>query len=122
MGMKKVKLDADLLDRASKIAETAGYSSVEEFLTHLLEKELGKIGEAADEDVGRGGPGQDEEHLRDDLGRRVPRPGRWGEQHDRDRHQHRDQGDQRRLRASCRARPVVGSGRASAVRVHRGAA
>ena len=51
MGMKKVKLDADLLDRASKIAETAGYSSVEEFLTHLLEKELGKIGEAADEEA-----------------------------------------------------------------------
>jgi len=50
MGMKKVKLDADLLARALKVAETAGYSSVEEFLTHLLEKELRLVEDAADED------------------------------------------------------------------------
>ena len=54
MGMKKVKLDGDLLDRAARAAETAGYSSVDEFLTHLIEKELGKIEgaatDAADED------------------------------------------------------------------------
>ncbi|MEN8149647.1 MAG: hypothetical protein ABFS86_07475 [Planctomycetota bacterium] len=49
MGMKKVKLDADLLARAQKVAETAGYSSVEEFLTHLLEKELRLVEDAADE-------------------------------------------------------------------------
>jgi hypothetical protein len=50
MGMKKVKLDADLLARAQKVAETAGYSSVEEFLTHLLEKELRQVEDAADEE------------------------------------------------------------------------
>ena len=50
MGMKKVKLDADLLARALKVAETAGYSSVEEFLTHLLEKELRLVEDAADEE------------------------------------------------------------------------
>ena len=49
MGMKKVKLDADLLARALKVAETAGYSSVEEFLTHLLEKELRLVEDSADE-------------------------------------------------------------------------
>lgn len=49
MGTKKVKLDADLLARARKVAETAGYSSVEEFLTHLLEKELRQVEDAADE-------------------------------------------------------------------------
>jgi hypothetical protein len=49
MGMKKVKLEADLLARALKVAETAGYSSVEEFLTHLLEKELRQVEDAADE-------------------------------------------------------------------------
>ena len=50
MGMKKVKLDADLLERAKKVAETAGYSSVDEFLTHLLEKELRQVEDAADEE------------------------------------------------------------------------
>jgi hypothetical protein len=48
--MKKVKLDADLLERAKKVAETAGYSSVDEFLTHLLEKELRQVEDAADEE------------------------------------------------------------------------
>ena len=50
MGMKKIKLDGDLLERAKKVAETAGYSSVEEFLTHLLEKELRQVEDAADEE------------------------------------------------------------------------
>lgn len=49
MGTKKVKLDADLLDRAKKIWETAGYSSVEEWLGHLMEKELRVVEEAKDE-------------------------------------------------------------------------
>ena len=49
MGSKKVKLDSDLMDRARKIWETAGYSSVEEWLVHLIEKELRVVEEARDE-------------------------------------------------------------------------
>jgi hypothetical protein len=36
----KVKLDPDLLERCRKYAQEAGYSSVEEFITHVLEREL----------------------------------------------------------------------------------
>jgi metal-responsive CopG/Arc/MetJ family transcriptional regulator len=36
----KIKLDKDLLDRCEQYAQEAGYSSVEEFITHALEKEL----------------------------------------------------------------------------------
>ena len=40
--MAKVKLDSKLLARAKTAAESAGYSSVEEFVSHILEKELSK--------------------------------------------------------------------------------
>ena len=40
--MSKVKIDSNLLARAKKAAETAGYSSVEEFITHIIEKETTK--------------------------------------------------------------------------------
>jgi len=39
----KIKLDAGIIDRAKKVAQAAGYSSVEEFVTHIIEKELAKI-------------------------------------------------------------------------------
>jgi hypothetical protein len=45
MGDKKIKLEKDLFERAQKYADTAGYSSVDEFITHILEKELAKIEE-----------------------------------------------------------------------------
>lgn len=52
MGKAKVKLDKDLLDRVRKFAELAGYSSVEEFVTHCLEKEIQKLEESdSEEDV-----------------------------------------------------------------------
>lgn len=35
-----VKLNKVLCQRAARIAEHAGYSSVEEFIEHVLEKEL----------------------------------------------------------------------------------
>ena len=35
-----VKLNKTLVQRASRIAEHAGYSSVEEFIEHVIEKEL----------------------------------------------------------------------------------
>ena len=50
MAMKKVKLDADLLEKAKAVAETAGYSTVDEFISHLLEKELKKVEDAVDEE------------------------------------------------------------------------
>ena len=36
----KIKLDKDLLERCKQVAEKRGYSSVEEFIAHTLEKEL----------------------------------------------------------------------------------
>jgi Uri superfamily endonuclease len=42
-GGNKVKLNKDILERAKKVAEVAGYSSVEEFVEHVLEKELKEI-------------------------------------------------------------------------------
>jgi metal-responsive CopG/Arc/MetJ family transcriptional regulator len=49
-GTTKVKLDSALVDKITKYAEIAGYSSVEEFITHALEKELAKIGDSDDEE------------------------------------------------------------------------
>jgi len=48
--MAKIKIDSDLFARAKKAAEVAGYSSVEEFVTHIIEKEIAKYEDAeADE-------------------------------------------------------------------------
>jgi hypothetical protein len=41
--MVKIKIDADLYDRAKRAAETAGYSSVEEFVAHCIENEIKKL-------------------------------------------------------------------------------
>ncbi len=49
-GGSKIKLEADLLARVKKYADIAGYSSVEEFITHALEKELAVLEEADSED------------------------------------------------------------------------
>ena len=50
MGMEKVKLEKDLLDKVKKFSEMAGYSSVEEFIAHALEKELSKLDGATSEE------------------------------------------------------------------------
>lgn len=50
MASAKVKLDSALLDKIKKYAEMSGYSSVEEFITHCLEKEIAKIEEADSEE------------------------------------------------------------------------
>jgi len=42
MGKAKIKLEKNLLDKVKKFAALSGYSSVEEFVTHCLEKELAK--------------------------------------------------------------------------------
>jgi len=40
--MAKIKIDSGLYDRTKAAAEKAGYSSVDEFVEHLIEKELAK--------------------------------------------------------------------------------
>jgi len=42
-GKGKLKLDSELIKRAQRAATTAGYSSVEEFVAHVLDREVGKI-------------------------------------------------------------------------------
>lgn len=39
----KMKIDKHLYERAGKCAEIAGYSSTDEFITHIIEKELASI-------------------------------------------------------------------------------
>jgi hypothetical protein len=49
--MAKVKIDGELWDRVKKVAEAAGYASPEEFVTHVLEKEISALeGGAEDEE------------------------------------------------------------------------
>ncbi len=50
MADAKIKIDKDLLGKVRKYAEMSGYSSVEEFVTHCLEKEIAKIEEADSEE------------------------------------------------------------------------
>ncbi len=49
-GNTKVKLDSDLVAKIKRYADLAGYSSVEEFITHALEKEIAKLGDADSEE------------------------------------------------------------------------
>jgi hypothetical protein len=39
----KIKIDEALLEKATRFASLAGYSSVEEFINHALEKEIAKL-------------------------------------------------------------------------------
>jgi len=45
-----VKLDKALIARVKRISDLAGYSSVEEFITHTLEKELAQLESAGSEE------------------------------------------------------------------------
>ncbi len=47
--MAKIKIDDSLYDRVKKISETAGYGSPEEFIVHMIEKELAQVESAEDE-------------------------------------------------------------------------
>lgn len=49
-GANKIKLEKDLLDRCKQIAEVAGYASHEEFIVHIIEKELAQFEEAGSDD------------------------------------------------------------------------
>ncbi len=50
--MAKIKLDNALYERVKKVAEIAGYPSPEEFIVHIIEKELSMLESAeSDEEV-----------------------------------------------------------------------
>ena len=49
-GGSKITLNKDLLASVKKFTEIAGYSSVEEFISHALEKELAVLEEADTEE------------------------------------------------------------------------
>ena len=36
----KIKLESELYDRVKKVAQSAGYASPQEFIVHMIEKEL----------------------------------------------------------------------------------
>ncbi len=59
-GKGRLKLDPELLARAAKAAAKAGYSGVEEFVSHVLEREISKI-------EGGKGDAEDAEILRERL-------------------------------------------------------
>ena len=45
----KVKLDRDLVDKLRKVADVAGYATVDEFITHVLEREMLRFEDARDD-------------------------------------------------------------------------
>jgi metal-responsive CopG/Arc/MetJ family transcriptional regulator len=49
-GGPKIKLDKDLMERLTKVASASGYSSVDEFVKHVLEKELAAIDDDGSEE------------------------------------------------------------------------
>ena len=42
----KIKIDKALYERVKAVADKAGYSSADEFITNVLEKELAKLEDA----------------------------------------------------------------------------
>jgi metal-responsive CopG/Arc/MetJ family transcriptional regulator len=49
MFRSRIKLDKALVVKVKRYADLAGYSSVEEFITHALEKEIAQLEEAESE-------------------------------------------------------------------------
>jgi hypothetical protein len=50
LSKSSVKLNKSVYDRAAAQAEKAGYSGVQEFIEHVLERELARLEEAATAD------------------------------------------------------------------------
>jgi hypothetical protein len=46
----RIKLSKELLGKVKKYSDLAGYSSVEEFITHTLEREIERLEESDSED------------------------------------------------------------------------
>jgi len=57
---RKIAVGNDLYEKLKKCSETAGYSTPEEFATHVLEKEVDRI-------LGGGGGETDEEIIKKRL-------------------------------------------------------
>ena len=54
MARTSVKIDKGLYKRIKKCAEVAGYSSAEEFIEHVLTREMEKLEDAdSDEEIAR---------------------------------------------------------------------
>ena len=52
--MPSVKLNKELWEKVKKIADAGGYSSAEEFVVHVLEREAAKLEDArSDEEIVR---------------------------------------------------------------------
>ena len=49
-GSPRIKIDKALLARAKRCADLAGYSSVDEFIVHMVEREVARVEEAGSED------------------------------------------------------------------------
>jgi metal-responsive CopG/Arc/MetJ family transcriptional regulator len=49
-GSNRIKLDKDLMEKLKRYAALAGYSSVQEFVTHALEKEIAQLEDADSEE------------------------------------------------------------------------
>lgn len=47
-GGSKIKVDKDLLEKVKKYSTLAGYASPEEFVQHVLEREISKFEENGD--------------------------------------------------------------------------
>jgi hypothetical protein len=47
--MAKITIDNALSERAKQASERAGYSSVDEFVVHLIEQELARLEDDADD-------------------------------------------------------------------------
>jgi hypothetical protein len=54
MSTQSIKINKALYGKAKKVAEAGGYSSTEEFVEHVLEKELAKLDTtASDEEIAK---------------------------------------------------------------------
>jgi len=49
-GGSKIKLEKGLFERVEKMAKLSGYTSVDEFVVHVLEKELANLEEGGSEE------------------------------------------------------------------------
>ncbi len=51
MAGTKIKLEKELYERVKDFSNNAGYSSIEEFVSHVLEEAVGSLEQADDEEV-----------------------------------------------------------------------
>jgi metal-responsive CopG/Arc/MetJ family transcriptional regulator len=49
-GSNRIKLDKELMRKLKRYSVIAGYSSVDEFVTHALEREVAKLEDASSEE------------------------------------------------------------------------